>query len=606
MSRANQLEGRSPITETLWAMKKAWIGIGVLSFFVNLLMLTGPLYMLQVYDRVIASQSISTLVALSVLMIAMYAFMGSFDFLRSRILVRIGNYTEAELGQRTFHVWLKQGLYGKAAAKHQPLKDLAAIKQFLTGAAPITFFDVPWTPIYIAVIFMLDWTLGVFATVGAIIVLIIALAADFATRKSRSEAQKATFASDIFAEQCHNSSEAVIAMGMAGNLITRWSNLQEQGANQNLFASDVSGSASAFSKAFRMFMQSAILGMGAALAIQQIVSPGAMIAGSIILGRALAPIQMIIGQWRNFVATKSAYVRLNTFYALIPEDEKTTQLPPPTGHIRVEGVNAGPPASKKATIKGLRFEALPGDGLCVLGPSGSGKSTLARLLVGVWFPQIGTVRLDGATYDQWDRDEIGKYIGYLPQKIDLFNGTVAENITRFRPDIQPSAAVEAAQLAGVHELILNLPEGYNTRIGEGGEILSVGQTQRVALARALCGNPCLVVMDEPNSNLDAQGDEALNQAIMGLRQRGKTVIVITHRQSAMEVLNKVLILRNGTQVKFGLKENLIQKSPAKTPPSSTNVQPHIPQRDKPTNQGLNPYQSALASNPMLSSVRSAS
>lgn len=549
----------SPVFDTLVKMRRGWVGVGFLSFFVNLLMLTGPLYMLQVYDRVISSRSMSTLFALTALMMLMYGFMGCMEFLRSRILVRIGNFINAELQDRTFRVWLKQGLLGKAAAKHRPLKDLHAIRNFLSGPAPITFFDLPWTPVYIGVIFLLNSWLGIFATIGALIVLVIAIVSEIATRKPQLEAYKHTNASEHLSQQCHASAEAVIALGMTETLRRRWSDIDQGGNTHDLKASDITGGATAFLKAFKMFMQSAILGLGALLAIQQIVSPGAMIAGSIILGRALAPIQMVTSQWRSFISTRNAYKRLTEFYLLISEDESRTGLPVPLGYVDVEQLTAAPPGMKKATLRGVQFMLKPGDGLCIAGPSGSGKSTLARLLVGVWSPQMGDVRLDGATFDQWDRNVLGQYIGYLPQQIELFDGTIGENIARFRTDVDSSEIIAAAAAAGVHDMILKLPDGYNTKIGEGGTILSVGQNQRIALARALFGSPCLVVMDEPNSNLDAQGDDALNDAIKRLRQNGKTVIVVTHRQSAMAALNKILILQNGKQVKFGLKDDLVKK-----------------------------------------------
>jgi PrtD family type I secretion system ABC transporter len=312
------------------------------------------------------------------------------------------------------------------------------------------------------------------------------------------------------------------------------------------------------SKAFRMFLQSAILGVGAALAVQQIITPGAMIAGSIILGRALAPIQMIIGQWRSFIQTQNAYKDLNEFYQNLPAPVQKQQLPNPIGKLSVQNLSAGPPGAKKATLKGLNFELSPGDGLCVLGHSGSGKSSLARLLVGVWMPQIGSVRLDGATLDQWETETLGHHIGYLPQKVDLFEGTIGENISRFRANTSPDAVIRAAKVAGFHEFILSLPEGYNTQLGSGGVILSIGQIQRVALARALYGDPCLVVLDEPNSNLDAEGDKALNAAIQYMRHQNKTVIIVSHRPTAMAAVNKVLVLKGGLQEKFGLRDQVFK------------------------------------------------
>jgi len=465
---------QSPVRATLKSMRKAWIGVGVLSLFVNLLMLTGPLYMLQVYDRVITSQSMSTLVALSVLMVVMYAFMGFLDFLRSRLLVRIGNYVEKKLAPRTFKSWLTSGHKAPTKVAQKPLQSLTTIKRFLTGSAPTTFFDIPWTPVYIAVIFMINWTLGVVAVIGAVLVLMIAISAELTTRKRESDAQLTRAMGAHFSQTVKTNSEAVVSMGMVREMTARWNALKVDGEASELRASDISGGATATSKAFRMFLQSAILGFGAALAVQQIISPGAMIAGSIILGRALAPIQMVIGQWRNFIQTKNAYKQLNEFYETIPAESEKVALPLPTGKINIENLVAGPPGAKNATLKGLN-----------------------------------------------------------------------------QP---PEAIIRAAQIAGIHDFILNLPEGYNTQLGLDGTVLSVGQIQRIALARALYGDPCLIVLDEPNSNLDAQGDQALNAAISYMRSLNKTVIIISHRPIAMAAVNKMLVLNNGKQEKFGHKE----------------------------------------------------
>lgn len=548
----------SPVRATIGSMRKAWWGVGILSLFVNLLMLTGPLYMLQVYDRVITSQSISTLAVLSIIMVALYAFMGLMDLLRSRLLVRIGNYVESELSEPLFKTWMAQGLRGKIQAGHNPLQNLSMIKRFLTGSAPTTFFDIPWTPIYIGVIFMIDWTLGVFAIIGALIVLTVAIAAELRTRKKETRSRSAQAQSHGFTQKVYANSEAVMSMGMISNMINRWSKIKNTGEDSDLSASDISGGATAVSKAFRMFLQSAILGIGAALAVQQIITPGAMIAGSIILGRALAPIQMIISQWRPYIQTKTAYRELNAFYQSLPEETEKLALPAPTGQLSVKGVSAGPPNAKKATLKGLNFDLAAGDGLCVLGHSGSGKSSLARLLVGIWMPQMGSIRLDGATLDQWENETLGQHIGYLPQRVELFAGTVGENISRFNPNATPEAIVRAAQIAGFHNFILTLPEGYNTQLGPQGVILSVGQIQRIALARALFGDPCLIVLDEPNSNLDTEGDKALNAAIQYMRSQKKTVIIISHRPAAITSVNKVLLLSGGKQEKFGLREDIFR------------------------------------------------
>lgn len=550
---------RSTVGQALLTARKAFWGIGIFSFFVNLLMLTGPIYMLQVYDRVLASRSVETLVVISLIMAWLYICMGFLDFCRSRILVRVANKFEKTLSQRTFRIWLKQGLMGRGAARHQPLNDLGTIRQFLSGNAPGTFFDLPWVPVYIAAIFVLHWQLGVLAILGALVILVSALYNEWGTRKPMMESLKLRRAEQALAQQAHRNADTIESMGMGEHMRRRWEDLNARGSIEGQISSDRSGGSTAFSKAFRMFIQSAILGLGGYLAVKQTITPGAMIAGSIILGRALAPIQMIIGQWRGFNAARDAYGRLNAFYDVMPEDTDNTQLPAPTGSLAVENVIAGPPGAQTAVLAGLNFAVKPGQGLGVIGPSAAGKSTLARLLVGIWMPQKGAVRLDGATFDQWDRDEIGKYIGYLPQDVELFDGTIGENIARFNATATDESIVAAARWAGVHELILRLPEGYDSKIGEGGVVLSGGQTQRVALARALYGEPALIVLDEPNASLDAEGDAALTKAIAEARKRGKTVIVMAHRPSAIAAVDMLLMLRDGKQEAFGPKEEVIKQ-----------------------------------------------
>jgi len=563
---------RSTVGQALLTARKAFWGIGIFSFFVNLLMLTGPIYMLQVYDRVLASRSVETLIVISLIMAWLYICMGFLDFCRSRVLVRVANKFEKTLGKRTFRIWLKQGLMGRSAIRHKPLNDLSTIRQFLSGNAPGTFFDLPWVPIYIAAIFVLHWQLGLLALAGSIVILISAIYNEWGTRKPMLESLKLRRVEQALAQQAHRNADTIESMGMGDHMRRRWENLNTRGSAEGQTSSDRSGGSTAFSKAFRMFIQSAILGLGGYLAVKQIITPGAMIAASIILGRALAPIQMIIGQWRGFNAARDAYSRLNAFYEIVPEDGENTRLPTPTGQLSVENLMAGPPGAKTAVLAGLNFALKPGQGLGVIGPSAAGKSTLARMLVGIWMPQKGAVRLDGATFDQWSRDEIGKYIGYLPQNVELFDGTIGENIARFNPAATDESIVEAARWAGVHDLILRLPEGYDSRIGEGGIVLSGGQTQRIALARALYGEPALIVLDEPNASLDAEGDAALTKAIAEARRREKTVIVMAHRPSAIAAVDMLLMLRDGKQEAFGPKDEVIkqlqgQKSQAKNGPS---------------------------------------
>ena len=389
--------------------RSALIGVGVFSAVINILMLTGPLYMLQVYDRVLISRSMSTLVALSLLMAGLYAFLGGMEFIRSRVLVRIGNRIEEDLKERTFGIWLKQGLYGKLGATTRPLDDLSSVKNFMSGPGPGTIFDLPWTPLFIAVIWMLHWTLGVAALIGAILVFIVASLNELTTRKALTDARQQLGRSRQIAEDCHRHSETVTAMGMSRHIMARWQNAHEEGARLHTIGSDRAGGYSATTKSFRMFLQSAILGLGGGLAVLQIITPGAMIAASIIMGRALAPVQMAIGQWKGFINARAAYNRLNLFYKAVPALEESLQLPDPKGHISMQGVTMLAPGSGETILTNVSFEINPGQGLGVIGPSAAGKSTLARLLVGLWIPRNGFVRLDGATFDQWDMESPVSY-----------------------------------------------------------------------------------------------------------------------------------------------------------------------------------------------------
>ncbi len=548
---------RSPVGHVLARARSGFVGVGIFSFFVNLLMLTGPIYMLQIYDRVLMSRSMATLVFISAAMLLLYLFMGLFDFWRSRVLVRIADEFEDIMTSRTFTPWLRQSTGGGEASRAQPMSDIGTLRQFLSGSAVGTFFDLPWAPLFILLIFFLHWTLGVLAVIGSAIIFISAWISSRRTEKPMMESLKLRRAEQAFAGTAQRNAEAIQAMGMGENIRARWAQFNTEGARETVAASDRSGGAASFTKAFRMFLQSAMLGAGGALAIQQIISPGAMIAGSIILGRALAPVQMIIGQWRNIGQARDALDRLNDFHLREIDRPQSTRLPDPTGHITVVGLTAGPPGAEKAVLSGLNFSVEPGQGLGVIGPSASGKSTLARLLVGVWMPQRGSVRLNGATFDQWDRELVGRHIGYLPQAVELFDGTIAGNIARFDPARTDDSVVAAAKWAGVHDLILRLPDGYETHVGVGRSVLSGGQTQRIGLARALYGSPKLIVLDEPNANLDHEGDQALTKAITAAKTNGASVIVMAHRPSAIAAVDLILSLRDGAQEAFGPKDEVL-------------------------------------------------
>lgn len=515
--------------------------------------------MLQVYDRVLTSKSVPTLVALGVLVVVLFVFMGLLELLRSRILSRIGRKTDEDFGHTIFDKVLHHSLKKTPNVNAQPLRDLDSVRQFLTGPGPSALFDAPWTPVYLAVIFLLHSWLGIFATIGAVILFIFALFNEILTRGRMEEASRSSMAAHVFAEENRRNAEVVQAMGMLPSMRKRWQQLRQKALSDTDKATDRGSFISSTTKALRMLMQSAMLALGAYLAIKQEITPGTMIAASIIMSRALAPVEQSISQWRGFLNFRRAYQRLIVVLGVEIEGEKPMQLPKPTGRIHIENIIVPALETNTPLIRGLNFKLEPGEALGVIGPTGAGKSTLARVLVGVWPIAKGAVRIDGAPIDQWDSEQLGQYIGYLPQDVELFAGTIQENITRFSENASPEAAVKAAQMANVHEMILRLPDGYNTRIGEGGSFLSAGQRQRVGLARALYGDPVFVVLDEPNSNLDMEGEVALVQAIQAVKQNGTTVIVIAHRPSAIQSVDKILFIRDGQQTAFGPKEEVLKK-----------------------------------------------
>ena len=549
----------SVVGDALRRARTAIVGVGVFSFFINLLMLTGPLYMLQVYDRVLLSRSVETLVGLSIVMAVLFGFMGGFDWIRARILARLADGLEADLGPETFSRWLRAGQSDAKLANLQPVNELSTLRTFFAGNAPSTFFDVPWVPIYIGVIFFLHPMLGWLAVFGTFVIFCSALYNEITTREPTKEALAVQRSERAFSLQAIRNADTIAALGMGPAVARRWRGINRDAGAKNIAATDRRASATSFTKGFRMFIQSAVLGLGGYYAIKGVITPGAMIAGSIIMGRAMAPVQQAISQWRGFLAARDAWGKLDEFYDKTTGETEHIQLPAPTGRMEVEGVTAGPPGASKAVLNNVTFSLQAGQGLGIVGPSASGKSTLARMLTGIWMPQRGAVRLDGATFDQYDAATLGDAVGYLPQNVELFDGTIEQNIARFREDATPEAIVAAAQMAGVHEMILKLPDGYATKVGMGGVVLSGGQVQRVALARAVYGSPVLVVLDEPNANLDEEGDVALARCIRTLRERGATVIVVAHRRSAIVHLDHLLVLGDGRVEAFGPKNDVIEQ-----------------------------------------------
>lgn len=530
---------------------------GVFSLVINLLMLTGPLYMMLVYDRVLTSQSESTLVSLTLLIAGLFLIMGLLSAVRSKILVRIGSRINLCLSERVFEAHIK-----KSAARNgkgqDGVRDLQTLREFLSGTGPSTLFDAPWTPVYIGVVFLLDPLLGWVATGGAVLLMVIALLNEFVTRGNLAKATRALAESNEIVADGRNNAEVLASMHMLPGIYRHWQKLQHHALELQNKASDHSANFTSMSRTIRLMLQSAILGAGAYLAINDVISPGSMIAASLIMGRGLAPIEQAIGSWRQFIAARGAYRRTKELLQEFPEAEQRTQLPAPKGKLSVEKLFAGIPGKdgNVLILSNITFHLSPGEALAVIGPSASGKSTLARLLVGAWPPAHGHVRLDAADLWQWDREQLGHYIGYLPQDVELFNGTVRENIARFAEDAEDGAVVAAAMNAGAHEMILALPDGYNTTIGAGGRLLSGGQRQRIALARALFGDPALVVLDEPNASLDAVGEEALSQTIKRMKERGQTVVVVAHRPSAVTQADKVLVLDGGKVAAFGPKNQV--------------------------------------------------
>ncbi len=561
-------EKHGELSHAFNACRSAFMFTGLFSFFINLLMLTGPLFMLQVYDRVLTSRSIPTLIALTVLVICLYLFMALLEFVRSRLLVRVGRRLDEQLSGRVFEAIISHALRRTPHVGSQPARDLDTLRQFVAGPGPFAFFDAPWTPVYIAVIFLLHTWLGIFAVVGGTILFIFALLNEMLTRTPSARANQSAIAAHTMTEESRRNAESIGAMGMTNAMRDRWLAQHNAALDDNTHASDRAGTITAMSKATRLMMQSGILGLGAYLAVLQEITPGTMIAASIILSRALNPIEQAITQWRGFIAARKANGRIKTVLAAAPAEEPPMDLPQPEGRFAAENLIVTAPGLDKPLLQGLNFQLEPGEAVGVLGPSGAGKSTLSRALVGVWPILKGTVRLDGASLDQWNPEQLGKAVGYLPQDVELFSGTVAENISRFSADPDAEAVVKAAKLADVHEMILRLPEGYSTRIGEGGSALSAGQRQRVGLARALYGDPKVVVLDEPNANLDSDGEAAVIHAIQALKAAGTTVVVVAHRPSAIHAVDKILFIREGRQLAFGPRDEIlakILKSPAGGP-----------------------------------------
>jgi PrtD family type I secretion system ABC transporter len=550
----------SELAAAFASCRGALIATGLISGMSNVLMLTGAMFMLEIYDRVLPSRSVPTLVGIAILAGGLYVVQGILDLIRSRLLVRIGSALDEAVSGRVFDTILRLPMkVAKVNDGLQPLRDLDSVRSFLSGLGPIALFDLPWLPFYIGVCYLLHPWLGYTALAGAIILVALTLLTEVLTRRPTKAAASFAASRSELAQAGHRNAEAIVAMGMVGRMVRRWAEANRQYMAGQWSASDVVGGLGAVSKVLRLLLQSAMLGVGAFLVIHQEATAGIIIAGSILAARALAPVDLAIAHWKAFAACRQSWQRLNKLLALLPPQQTPMLLPAPHERLAVESASAAPPGSSKLVLQDISFKLERGSGLGVIGPTGSGKSSLARLLVGVWLPARGKVRLDGCTFDQWSPEVLGGHIGYLPQDVELLGGTVAQNIARFEPKADPQAIVAAAKAAGVHELIIELGEGYETQVGERGETLSAGQAQRIALARALYRDPFLIVLDEPNSNLDAAGDEALTRAILGVRARGGIVVVIAHRPSAIAGVDLLLVLKQGRMQAFGPKDEILSK-----------------------------------------------
>ena len=543
---------RSDQRGLLWA-------VGIFSVFVNLLLLTGPLYMLQVYDRVLGSRSEETLVALSLLAAALFLAMGILDHTRARIMARIGAHLQDRLDRRVFaaamrRLTLQPGEPTALAAQ----RDLESIQRLWASPVLIALFDIPWTPFFIAAIFVFHPMLGWLAVAGGVFLVILTVMNQKMTAGPMTRTNNLNMTAERVSDMIKLEAEAVQALGMTGAAFDRWQKARSTALADSIAVGDLGGTFGAVSKTFRMFLQSAMLGLGAWLVLKGQLSGGAMIAGSILMGRALQPIEQAVGQWALVTRAQEANRRLSDLLTRVPADPVRTPLPRPKAVLEAQSLSVVPPGESQAVLRMVSFTLSPGQALGVIGPSGAGKSTLARALIGVWKPSGGKVRLDGATLDQYDPDVLGSYIGYLPQRVTLFEGTIAENIARLQPNADPAWIVQAAQKAAAHDMIVKLPDGYDTRVATLGGRLSGGQIQRIGLARALFGNPVLLVLDEPNSNLDNDGTLALNTAIRSTKEAGGAVLIMAHRPAAIQECDLLLVLEDGMRRAFGPRDQVLR------------------------------------------------
>jgi PrtD family type I secretion system ABC transporter len=551
--------GSFDLAQALRRCRLAFVGVGLFSGMINILMLTAPLFMLQIYDRVLPSHSIPTLVGLAILAVGLFAIQGALDAVRGRVLLRIGTSINEDLSRRVFNAIIRPPLKMRCGGEGlQPMRDLDQIRSFLSSPGPSALFDLPWMPLYVGVCYLFHPWIGIAALCAAIVLIILTISSEVMTSGPAKAAVGYAAARNALLDSSRRNAEVLQAMGMGPQLAGRFEAANEEYLQNHSRATDRVVVLGSLSRVMRLALQSLVLGLGAYLVLNQEATAGIIIASSILVSRALAPVDMAIANWKNFVAARLARKRLNDLFRLMQKHKQPLALPKPCDSLVVESASANPPGHPRVVLQDIGFNLRSGDGLGIIGPSASGKSSLARLLVGVWQPLKGKVRVDGAALDQWSSEALGQHIGYLPQSVELFDGTVGDNISRFEKDSDAEAIIAAAKAAGVHKLIVSLPEGYETSIGEDGANLSAGQRQRVALARALYRDPFLVVLDEPNSNLDSEGEDALIASIQGVRARGGIVVVIAHRASALSALDLILVLNQGRQAAFGPKDQVLR------------------------------------------------
>lgn len=563
----------TPLQLAYKKFKAVLLATVIFSFVINALLFVGPLYMLQIYDRVLSSRNVTTLVMLSLIALFLLMAYGLMEFIRSRLLVSAGLQFDKVLANAVFGRAVKAQLANPGGGAQYILADIDKIREFITGQGILTFFDALWVPLFLLMCFMFHPYLGLIALGGAIVIFILAFVNDFATRNLLKDANTAAQGANHFASTVLQNAEVIRPMGMEKELGQRWNSKHSNMLDAQASASDKAGAVMAFSKFVRMTLQSAVLGMGAYLALKQQITPGVMIAASIIMGRALTPVEQSVAQWKQFIASRQAHERLSNLFNNVPADMDRTELPTPVGEIDVEKLSCFAPGTRSLILNNINFHIDGGETLAVVGPSGAGKSTLLRSLVGGQMAANGTVRLDGSELSHWGAEQLGQYLGYLPQDVKLFAGSIAENISRFSSG-ESDEVVKVAKLAGVHEMVQGLQNGYETQVGENGHQLSGGQRQRVGFARALYGAPKMIVLDEPNSNLDNEGEASLLEAIKMMKKEKITIVLATHKTNLLAVCDKILVLKEGTVQSFTTPKELFKPAASK-PTAAQSISPAV-------------------------------